>query len=114
MELLAVNFGSKLDDISEVHGFFGVPDKKGLGHKGRRVVINLGFDESVEGSFACIFGLPSCLVMVRVGVVDLISVFIIDLKLNEIDALLEQVDVSEVFEVENKLSPCAISHLNLN
>lgn len=51
--------------------------------------------------------------VVRIRVVDLVGVFIVNLKLDKVDALLKKVDVSEVLQMQDELGPRSIGH-NLN
>ena len=46
--------------------------------------------------------------VVRVRVVDVLRVFVENLEFQEVDALLEEIDVSEMFEVKNELGPCSV------
>ena len=50
----------------------------------------------------------ACFEVVRVRVVDVLRVFVENLEFQEVDALLEEIDVSEMFEVKNELGPCSV------
>ena len=50
--------------------------------------------------------------VVRICIVDFLGIFIVNLKLYEVDALLKQVDVTEVLKVKDKFSTRPVSHLN--
>lgn len=50
----------------------------------------------------------AALEMIRIRVVHLLIVLVEDLELEEVDALLEQVYVAEVLDVEHKLGPSPV------
>jgi hypothetical protein len=98
--------------VPQVHSFLGVSYEKGLCHKCCRTIEDLRFDQSVEWSLAGVLFVRPWLMVVRICIVDFLGIFIVNLKLYEVDALLKQVDVTEVLKVKDKFSTRPVSHLN--
>ena len=103
---LDVDLSSELDDVPEHNQLLGVPDEKGLCVKGIGFVHDVWLDQSVEGYFVLFFLLLQfrvfALVVVRVGIVHLVPLLVENLDFHEVNALLDQIDVSEVLQVDHE------------
>lgn len=112
--LFDVNFSPELDDISQDNQLLSVPDKECLRIEAVRLVNDIRVDKPMEGDLLGVFvvsralGLSfgrwgnlgiSAFMMVWVSIVYFISVFVEDLKLDEVDTLLDEVHVSKVLQM---------------
>ena len=104
-----VNFGAELNNVPKSDGLFSVSDEKGLGYERCILIKNLWLKKTMEvGSLIISFQIASALEMIRVSIVNFLIIFIEDLKLKEVNALLEQINVSEVLYVKHKFGPSSI------
>ena len=103
---LDVDLSSEFYDVSEHNQLLGVPDEKGLRVKRIGFVHDVWLDQSVEGYFVFFFLLLQfrvfALVVVWVGVVHFVPLLVENLDFHEVDALLDQVDVSKVLQVDHE------------
>lgn len=103
---LNLHLCSELNDVSEHDQLLRVPDEEDFGEKAVSLVVNVGLDEPMEAGLLLFLldveqvGILAFMV-VWIGVVNPVLVLVEQLKLNEIDSLLNQVHVSEVFKVKN-------------
>lgn len=109
MELLNVDLGAELDDMSESDSLFRVPHKERLGHERCVLVKNLRLQKSVEvRPVVARFQIAPAFEVVRVRVVHFFVVFVEDLELHKVDALLEEVYIAEVLNMKHKLGACPV------
>jgi len=109
VELLDVDLGAELDDVSESDCLFRVPHKERLGDKRCVLVKNLRLQKSVEVcAVVTRLQITPAFEVVRVRVVHFFVIFVEDLKLHEIDALLEKVYIAEVLNMKHKLGACPV------
>ena len=110
MKLLHVDFGTELDHMSKSDHLLCISHEESLGYERRILVENLRFEQPVEVGSA-IFIIAATLEVIRISIVNLFMVFVEDLKLHEVNSLLEKVHIAEVFNMEDEL--CARSiHLS--
>ena len=101
MQFATVYFRPKLDNISKTHNFFSISDEEGLCHKTSTFIKHLGIHQFVKMTFGLVPGREVFAFMkVRGCVVNVVIVFMEHLEFQEVDALLEQVNVSEVLDVQ--------------
>jgi hypothetical protein len=98
MKSSAVNFSSKFNNISQANYFFSVSDKESLGHKACTLVKHLRFHQFMEVALGLILG-RKVFAFVKIGwcKVNVVIIFMEDLKLQKVNSLLEQVNVAEMF-----------------
>jgi len=91
------HFRPEFDNVSKNNKLLSIPDEESLGDEGVSAVVNVRFNQSVEGHMLGIRQVGvSTFVAVRISVVDLVFMFVENLNLNEVDPLLDQIYISEV------------------
>ena len=114
MQLVDIDLCAELDYVSKGYRLFSVSDEECLGYKRCILVENLWLQQPVEVCiFILSFRVTSTLKVVRISIVDLLFVLIKDLKFHEVDSLLEQVDVPELLDMQNKFSARSVHNLYL-
>ena len=103
---LDFNLGPELDDVPENNQLLRISNEEHLGIKRISLIVNIWFNKSVETRFFTFLDLLriSRVMMVRIGIVNSFLVLVENLELQEVDALLDKVYVSEVLQMENKFS----------
>jgi len=103
---LDFNLGPELDDVPENNQLLRISNEEHLGIKRISLIVNIWFNKSVETRFFTFLDLLriSRIMMVRIGIVNSFLVLVENLELQEVDALLDKVYVSEVLQMENKFS----------
>ena len=98
VELVDIDLSPELDHMSEADIFLCVPDEESLRHERCVLIENLRLQQAVEIGFVVVSAfVVAGFEVVRVGVVDVLSILVEDLEFQEVDALLEEIYVSEVF-----------------
>ena len=109
MELVHVDLSPELDHVSETDILLCVADEESLRHERCVLIENLRLQQAVEICFVVVSAfVVAGFEVVRIGVVDVLSILIEDLELQEVDALLEEIDVAEMFEMENEFGSCSV------
>ena len=111
MKLFAVNFRSEFYYVPQVYGLFGVSDKESLCNEGSIIVEYFWLNKFVERHFLCIIWVGSWLMVVRISVVDFVLILIVYLELYKVNSLLEEVNISEVLQMQNELCSRSVTHL---
>ena len=112
VQLLNIDLCAELNDMSERHSLFSVSDEKSFCHKRCILIKYLRLEKAVKVC-SCVISLQiaSALKMVRVCIINLFFILIEDLKLEEVDSLLEQVHITEVLNMKHELGPSSIHYL---
>ena len=109
MQLIDVNFRPKFDYVAECDIFLRITHKEGLRDKTCVFIKDLRFEKTMEACMLIvILEVTARLEMIRIRIVNFLIILIEDLELEEVDALLEQVNIAEVLNVEYKLCTGAI------
>ena len=101
MQLLDVNFCAEFDYMPKCDDFICIPHEESFGYKRSIFIEYLRFEKSVEVSTLLrpVFASITTFKVIWIGVVYFFFILIEDLKLHEVDALLEKVYVAELLNM---------------
>ena len=111
VKLFAVNFRSEFYYVPQVYGLFGVSDEESLCNEGSIIVEYFWLNKFVERHFLGVIWVGSWLMVVRISVVDFVLILIVYLELYKVNSLLEEVNISEVLQMQNELCSRSVTHL---
>ena len=109
---LYINFSSELHNITKNNELFRIPNEEGLCIKAVGLLHDVRFYQAMVRNFLltilrtlgfCIWLINNfsvlCIVVIRIGIVNFIVLLVKDLKLHEVEALLDKVYISKMFQV---------------
>ena len=112
MQSLNIDLCAELNHMSERHGLFSISDEERLCYERCIFIKYLWLKQSMKiGSLVVSLQVSPTLEMIRIRVVHFLFILVEYLKLEEVDSLLEQVDISEVLHMKHKLSSRSV-HFN--
>ena len=112
---LHLNFSPEFHNITQHDYLISIPHEKGLAHEAVGLILNIWLHQPMKRHLRCLqiaqddFGI-SAFVEVRICKVLLVLHLMEDLKLHEVNSLLDQVDVSELLQVKNELGDSTKRH----
>ena len=114
MQFIDINLGSELNCMSKSDSLFCVSHEESLSDERCVLIEDLRFEEPVETRTALSIQITSALEMIRIRVVYLLFILVKDLKLQKVNALLEEIDIAEVLNMKHKLCTCSIHDLSVS
>ena len=111
MEFVNINLSPELDNMPKTDIFFCIAYEECFGHERCVFIENLRLQQAVE---ICLCLISAVVIagfeVIRIRIINVLGVLIKDLELQEVDALLEEIYITEIFQMQYELCSCSVRH----